>query len=248
MMIDNFFNAVRFLTIFPVKAKEPAENDIVKSMVYFPLVGFFIGFILVYADKALLWVLPHPVVNALLLVMLVMMTRALHIDGLGDTFDGLMGGTDRESRLRIMKDSRLGTAGALAIFFSLFVKYLALNGLFSIEKAAALLSAPILARWSHTLMVYQAQYGREQGTGKVFVGHLRMSGLIAATAIAVGLVGWIDEWSAVYLVLTVVVLTLICRKYLVSKLGGITGDAIGAVSEINETAVLLLFVILSGGK
>ena len=248
-MLKNFITAVQFLTIVTVKkGHQVGENELAKSMVYFPIVGFGLGFILVYADKGLLWVLPHSITNALLVFIAVLLTRALHIDGLADTLDGMMGGYDKQSRLHIMKDSRLGTAGALGIMFLLLVKYVALNNLFSGEKVAALLVAPLLARWSQTLMVYRSVYGREEGMGSAFVGHLRGSGMIAASAVAIGLAGWVSGFSAVYLVAAVAVFTLLSRWYFIRKLGGVTGDTIGAVSELNEALVLLLFVVLSNGE
>ncbi len=95
-MLKNFITAVQFLTIFTLNKKhEVAENDLAKSMVYFPLVGFALGFILVNADKGLLWMFPNTIVNAMLIVILVLLTRAFHIDGLADTLDGLMGGYDQ---------------------------------------------------------------------------------------------------------------------------------------------------------
>jgi adenosylcobinamide-GDP ribazoletransferase len=132
--------------------------------------------------------------------------------------------------------------------FLLLVKYVTLNNLFSGEKVAALLSAPLLARWSQTLMVYRSVYGREEGMGSAFVGHLRGSGMIAASVVAVGLAGWVSGFSAVYLVAAVVLFTLLSRWYFMRKLGGVTGDTIGAVSELNEVLVLLLFVVLSNGE
>lgn len=256
-MVKNFINAVQFLTIVPVnKNHETEEGSLAKSMVYFPLIGFLIGFLLVYADKAMmLAALPQTVANILLITLSVLVTRALHIDGLADTLDGLMGGHDRSSRLSIMKDSRLGTAGALGIFFVLAIKYICLNNLFESEKIAALLTAPVLARWSQTLMVFKANYGRENGMGKAFVGHLRASGFTAASVVGLGLSAFVvvqlDTRSVVLmfsLAVCVVLLTLMGRWYLVRKLGGVTGDAIGAVSEANEVLVFLLFVIFSGGN
>lgn len=248
-MIKNFITAVQFLTIFTLNKKhEVRENDLAKSMVYFPIVGFALGFILVNADKALLWVFPHTIVNAVLIVILVLLTRALHVDGLADTLDGLMGGYDSTSRLHIMKDSRIGTAGVIGIVLLLFIKYLALNNLFSSGKVEALLTAPMLARWSQTLMVYKANYGREEGMGHAFVGHLRGNSMIAAFAVALGLAIWVNGWTALYLVAAVLALTFLGRWYLVKRLGGVTGDAIGAMSELNEVLVLLLLVVLSGAE
>ena len=247
-MIKNFIHAVQFLTIFTVSKKEKVtEGDLARSMVYFPFVGFLLGVTLVYADKALSYALPHTVGNALLVLLSILLTRALHIDGLADTLDGLMGGSDRESRLRIMKDSRLGTAGALGIVFVLLVKYLCLNNLFNDDKTELLLIAPVLSRWSQAIMVFRANYVREQGMGRAFVGHLRATGLAVSSAVALGITGYLLWVPALYLVAGAVALTLIGRWYLVRRLGGVTGDAIGAMSELNEVLTYVLFVILSSG-
>lgn len=256
-MIKNFINAVQFLTIFTVnKEYQAEERSLARSIVYFPVIGFLIGFFLVNADKIMMLVaLPQSIANVLLVALSVLITRALHIDGLADTLDGLMGGHDQSSRLSIMKDSRLGTAGALGIFFVLIIKYASLNNLFESEKVAALLTAPVLARWSQTIMIFNSNYGREDGMGKAFVGKLRASGLAACSAIAIGLSAFVvfrmDAHSAVLnacLLSGILLLTFLARWYLGRKIGGVTGDTIGAVSELNEVLVLLLFVIFSTGN
>ncbi len=254
-MIRNFITALQFLTVFTVNRKhEASENDLAKSMVYFPFVGFLIGFILVYADKGLLRLLPDTISNIFLLVISVFITRALHIDGLADTLDGIMGGRDRESRLAIMKDSRIGTAGVLGISFVLLIKYACLNNLFNDYKAAALLTAPVFGRWSQMLMMFKANYGREQGMGRAFVGHLRSGGLIAASVVSLGLSAWVimDDSRTAFLALGIplaaAAFTFLWRWYMTRKLGGVTGDAVGAASELNEALALLLFVFLLNGR
>jgi len=256
-MLKNFITALQFLTIFTVRKEHRIEEqDLAKSMVYFPLVGFLIGFLLVNADKLFsLVALPQTIASFLIVVLSILVTRALHIDGLADTFDGLMGGRDHASRLAIMRDSRLGTAGVLGIFSVLFMKYLCINNLFDIDRVGALLISPILARWSQTFMVYQAHYGREEGMAKSFVGHLRASGLITAAAIAAGLTAFVvlrlDARSVMLffsLLCTITAMTYGARAYFTRKLGGVTGDAIGAVSELNEVLVLFLFVLFSNGS
>ena len=256
-MIKNFITALQFLTVVTVnKSHIVEEGDLAKSMVYFPFVGFLIGFLLVNADKAFILIaLPQTIATLLLVAISVLITRALHIDGLADTLDGLMGGYDHTSRLAIMKDSRLGTAGALGILFVLFMKYLCLNNLFGSDRIAALLTAPALGRWSQTLMVFNAHYGREQGMGRAFVGHLRASGMAAASITAVGLSAFVIvrlDPRTIFLFFSilfgVLLLTYLGKRYLVRKLGGVTGDAIGAISELNEVLVLLLFVVFSSGS
>jgi adenosylcobinamide-GDP ribazoletransferase len=256
-MLKNLITAMQFLTIVTVKKEyQEEERSLARSIIYFPVIGFLIGFVLINADRLMLFsALPQTIANMVLVALSVLITRALHIDGLADTLDGLMGGHDAPSRLAIMRDSRLGTAGALGIFFVLFFKYTALNNLFENEKAVALLTAPLLARWSQTLMLYNSKYGREDGLGKAFVGHLRASGMAAASALAIALSAFVvvrqDVRSLVLflcMICGVVILTLLGRWFAVRKLEGITGDAIGAVNELNEVFVLLLCVAFSSGN
>jgi adenosylcobinamide-GDP ribazoletransferase len=255
-MIRNFITALQFLTIVRVKKDHIVEEgNLAKSMVYFPLVGFLIGFLLVYADRFFaLFALPHTIATFLLIIISVLFTRAIHIDGLADTLDGLMGGRNHSSRLDIMRDSSLGTAGALGIVIVLFMKYLCLNNLYEGDRIVALLVAPVVGRWSQTYMVFNANYGREDGMGKAFVGHLRSSGLAAASAIAIALSAFVlpglDPHSLVFfsvLICGVLLLTILGKHYLVRKLGGVTGDAIGAMSELNEVLVLLIVVMFANG-
>jgi len=250
-MLHNFITALQFLTVFTVKKDhEVDENDLARSMTFFPFVGLFIGLILVWADRALLWFFPDTIGNIFLLILSMVITRALHIDGLADSIDGLMGGKDRESRLAIMKDSRIGTAGVLGVVFVLMIRYVCLNNLFDDYKTAALLTAPAFGRWSQMLMMFEADYGRETGLGKAFVGHVRLGGLLAASVISLGISAYViiqDSRTAVLAVaipLLIALFTVLWRWYVVRKVDGITGDAVGAASEMSEALTLLLFVAL----
>ncbi|MDH4162518.1 MAG: adenosylcobinamide-GDP ribazoletransferase [Nitrospirota bacterium] len=250
-MFRNFITALQFLTVITVrKDHETTENDLARSMVYFPFIGFLIGLILVQADKALLWLFPDTIGNIFLLLASVMLTRALHVDGLADSVDGIMGGHDHESRLAIMRDSRIGTAGVLAIIFIFLIKYACLNNLFTEYKTAALLTAPAFSRWAQMLMMYKSDYGRDEGMGKAFVGHVRSGGLVAASVVSLGISAFviINEPRTIVLAIgipvAVVCFTLLWRWFVTRKVGGVTGDSIGAVSEMTEALTLLLFVFL----
>jgi len=254
-MVRNFMTAVQFLTALPVSRKHTVnENDLAKSMIYFPFVGFLLGVILVYSDRGLLWLFPDTISNIFLLLLSVILTRALHVDGLADTIDGITGGSDAPSRLAIMKDSRIGTAGVLSVLFLILIKYACLNMLFNDVKTSALLTAPVFGRWSQMLMMFKANYGREEGLGKAFVGHLRSGGLVAATVVSLGLSAFVimDDIRSVYLAIglpfAVAGFTIAWRWFTVRKLGGVTGDAVGAASEMTEALAFLLFVFIMTGR
>lgn len=248
-MLHKFITALQFLTVFRIrKDHEVDENDLARSMVYFPFVGFVVGIVLVYADKVLLRLFPDTLANIFLVLLSVLITRALHIDGLADSMDGIMGGRDPESRLAIMRDSRIGTAGVVGVFFVLLIKIVCLNNFFDEYKAAALLTAPAFSRWAQMLMMFEANYGREDGMGKAFVGHVRLGGLVAASIVSLGISAFviINEPSSIALAVgipcLVALFTLLWRWFIVRKVGGVTGDSVGAVSEMTEALTLLLFV------
>jgi adenosylcobinamide-GDP ribazoletransferase len=250
-MIRNIITALQFLTIFTLKKDHRVdENDLARSMAYFPFVGFLIGLILVWADRALSWFFPDTISNIFLLVLAAVLTRALHLDGLADTIDGIAGGSDPASRLAIMKDSRIGTAGVLAVSFVLLTRYVCLNNLFGEFKNAVLLTAPAFGRWSQMLMMFRAEYGREHGLGKAFVGHVRTGGLVIASVVSLGISAWVivrdvrTVFLAIGIPLAIAAGTVLWRWFITRKIGGVTGDSVGAASEMSETLTLLLFVSL----
>jgi len=118
-----------------------------RSMGLFPAVGLLLGLGLVLCNGLLALLLPRAVVDALLLVLLIWSSGALHLDGVADTLDGLAGGRDRESSLRIMKDSRIGAIGAVGLVLVVLLKYLSLNSLPLELKGAALILMPATGRW-----------------------------------------------------------------------------------------------------
>ena len=256
-MLRKFTTALQFLTIITINKRHVTnEDELLNSVVWFPVVGFVIGLILVYADQMFaLAALPNMIANLLVIAVSVLITRALHIDGLGDTLDGLMGGRDPESRLAIMRDSRLGTAGALGIFFVVTLKYLCLNNLYGGEKVVALLTAPVIGRWSQMMMAYRARYARENGMARVFIGRIRPESMTAISAIAVGLSAFViirEDARSAFLFFGIVIgalaLTHYGKRFIARRIGGITGDAIGAMSELNETLALLCCVVFSTAR
>jgi adenosylcobinamide-GDP ribazoletransferase len=250
-MIRNIITALQFLTVFTLKKDHQVdENDLARSMTYFPFVGFLLGLILVWSDRLFSCFFPDTISNIFILLLSALLTRALHLDGLADTVDGIMGGTDAASRLAIMKDSRIGTSGVLAVVFVLLTRYVCLNNLFGEYKNAALLTAPAFSRWSQMLMMFRAEYGRKSGLGRAFVGHVRTGGLVVASVVSLGISAFVivndfrTGMLAIGIPLAIAAFTLLWRWFITRKVGGVTGDSVGAASEMNETLTLLLFVAL----
>lgn len=235
-----YFIALQFLTIIPLPfAVRCDERDLGRSMALFPLVGVTLGGLLAGADFIFVRFLPRQAADLLLIVLLTAVTGALHLDGLADVCDGLAARGGRERFLAVMKDSRIGAVGVVGLVLGLLLKYQALL-LIPLEiKREALLLFPTLARFGQVQMAVGAKRARADGLGALFVGgsgglQLAIAALITSVC-AVFLLGA----KGGYCLLIAVLLTWLLRGWFHRRLGGVTGDVIGCVSELNEIVCLL---------
>ena len=245
--MKTFLLALQFLTAITIKGDLVADSrDLVKSASLYPLVGLIIGLILACGHYLfdLLW-LPM-VADALTVVLLIVVTRALHLDGVGDTLDGVLGSSDRERALEIMKDTRLGTYGTVGIMAVILIKFVALTSIPDFAKWQTLVVFPALSRFSIVQLAWRTSYAREK------------KGLGGAVAGAVGLrelsVAFFTTLIATFIIMkslglicfaVVIIVTFLYRSLFLWKLGGITGDVLGCVNEWNETMILLLISLLA---
>ena len=192
------------------------------------------------------WLSPE-VVAALLILLLVVMTRGLHQDGLADTLDGLAGGRMPTDRLTIMRDPRIGAIGATGLFVSLILRYSALVSLPEPLKFPALLCMPAIGRWAMVVGAYGASYARtEGGLAAPFLAHLSARHVLGATVVVVSLMAWSLGFAAALIVLLIGgilsrLITMCCRYYF----AGITGDTLGATNEVIEISFLLFMPFLT---
>jgi len=244
--LDDFQRAASFLTIFPFGNSLPSDpGSMGRSMALFPAVGLAMGLGLVIINSVLSPLIPRPVLDCLLILMLIIATGALHLDGIADLVDGLAGGKDREGVLRIMKDSHVGAIGVVGLVMVLLLKYLSLYNIPIEKKSAALLFTPAAGRWSQVVLAAFCQYVRpEGGTGTAFVDHagereflIGTATLLAAAVILFGL-----KSIALALLLGIVLAAMI--RYFESRLGGVTGDVLGASSELIEVMTLIALLAL----
>lgn len=169
---------------------------------------------------------------------LAIFSRGLHLDGLADSADGVFGGRDRQHRLDIMKDSRIGTFGALALMGILLLKVRALDLLNGEMRMAALILAPLLSRWAHVAMAFRSHPARDDGLGALLVRHVHWREMLWASMIAL-LVTFLFTGSAGVIVWVVIAgITRALTRFSHQRLGGVTGDTFGATGEIVETFAL----------
>jgi len=237
-----FWIALQFLTVFPTPLRgEITAEDSGQSLTYFPLVGLILGGILFGVHHGLTLILPPSVVNALIIIALVILTGAHHLDGLVDTCDGVIAGKSKEERLAIMSDSRVGAFGIVAAFLLLLLKYVSLS---SAPILPALLLMPTLSRWTMVSAIFTFPYAKSSGMGLAFKQGASWQRLTISTVIALGVAVIILKLWGLVLIAALWLIIFGIASYLRFRLGGLTGDTYGAINELAEVLVLLLTILI----
>lgn len=242
-MFTDFLEALRFLTIFPVPAAKKKANDLARAMFFFPLVGFLIGLATLWVFSSASSIFPEGVANLLLVFVPVVLSGGLHLDGFADFCDGFFGPRDKTEILKIMKDPHIGTWGAAGIFFLLLVKYELLR-IFP-DKAPPLLFALTASRWSQVILSYCLPYaGLEGGLGKRVAQKIQLRELLGATFFLFLVTLWL-QWVGLFVFVGLAIFLAPLGYFYKRRLGGITGDLLGAASEMSEAVVLLFLAVLT---
>jgi adenosylcobinamide-GDP ribazoletransferase len=232
--------AISFLTILPIGPANAATSaELAASFGWFPLVGFGIGLMLCAIDWLLAPLVGHALRAVLIVLILTALTGALHLDGLADTADALGEGRNRERALEILRDSRIGTFGAIALFFAIGLKIIAIAGSGGAQRYAMLYMAPGLGRWAMVALASGLDYLRAEGAGAAMLSRDRSRNLRVATVTAVVALAPLMILHALRACLIAVAVTLALRAFYRRWLGGVTGDLLGAAGELVETAVLI---------
>lgn len=241
-MFSGLISAVRTLTAIPCPGREAA--DAAAGLPWYPIVGALLGGVLYGLGTGAQALVPGGWAQgtaALLVVAGILLTRGLHLDGLADWADGFWGGWNREQTLRIMKDSHVGTFGALALVTVILAKWVALQRLVGLGMMLWIVPAYPISRMSVVGLAYSLPYARpEGGTGGAPVRGARLShyavAIFSAAFFSIALCG--PRVAALLVAGWFVSLALsVWFRY---RIGGVTGDLLGATSELVETAVLVL--------
>ena len=244
--MHSFLIGLQFLTrIRFVRQTTWTAEDFGRSTRFFPLVGLVLG--ICYALFA--WLLLYAVgmralTAALLLVLPLLLTGGLHADGFMDTADGVFSGRDRERKLEIMKDSRVGAFGVVSFVMLMFVQYALISDMHPLLLIPALFVMPVIGRFAMVLSVACFPYAREDGMGKTFADMADRKTIVIAALITMILVLPWGGLAALALVLGTVFALLFCRL-ITHVLGGVTGDVYDAATVLTETLVLFVFSLAS---
>ncbi|MDI3508119.1 MAG: adenosylcobinamide-GDP ribazoletransferase [Clostridiales bacterium] len=243
--IKRFILAVQFMTKIPISVQlDVDEQDFAQSMLFYPVVGLIVGALMtvVYYIFSLIASGLLPSVAAVLSGVAV--TGAFHLDGLADVCDALLSNKDRTGMLAVMKDSRIGTGGAVAIASILILKIAVLTEMSGNAAYDALLLAPVLGRTGIVTAAAISQYARaEGGLGQHFIDKTGWLQMIWTAVIALAIAALAIGYAALVFLAAEFLTAVLFAKYMESKIGGMTGDTLGATCEITEVVVLLMFAV-----
>jgi adenosylcobinamide-GDP ribazoletransferase len=233
--MKNLISALQFITILPLGKAESFDPP--RMAPCFPLVGIFLGLLVALFDAVVTRFWAAPVAALLDVILLAVLTGAFHLDGLGDTADGLLGVRPRDQALEIMKDSRIGTMGLVAILFGLALKWGGIANL-DAHRGILLIVIPAYARAGILFGMFYLPYGRPDGTGKPFFNeklslkHFWSLSLPAGLSLIIGL-------KAIWLNLAFAIIIVSILFFYKKRLGCITGDMLGAMTELTEAGLFL---------
>lgn len=238
--------AIRFLTLLPLAwgAEEDGDN-FSKSIYFFPVVGVLIGSLGYLLASLLGLFLPIAVVTACMLCFLAFISGCLHLDGLADSADGLFSSRPKEKALEIMKDSRVGAMGVVAIVFIMLAKYAALSSMTGKMLCLSIFFMPVVGRCTLVFIMAVQQYARKEGgLGTLFYSDKSKKAALLSMLIMLVLLTVLKPAALLALPLLLSVTIFVFIKWCNAKLGGATGDTLGAACEIAETVTVLIFSAL----
>ncbi len=238
-----FWIALQFLTTFPVQLKAmPSKQQNGQSVLFYPLVGLIIGAILC-GIAMLLQAVPAILSASIILVLWIWLTGGLHLDGLADTADAWVGGFgDAERTLKIMKDPACGPIGVLSLIIICLLKWSALYLLIQKQLYSALVLFPVLGRLAPMFLFLTTNYVREKGLGSSMASYIPKKLALAIMLFVVISSLYFSVLGCIASLVTILSLLYLRRKFK-QRIGGITGDTVGASIEICECVSLLAFVL-----
>ncbi len=236
--LNDFWAALLFLSTLHLPVKVDFDATAMKR--FFPVVGVVLGFIVASCDHIFYMVFPRGVVSFLDVVVFILLTGGLHLDGLGDAADGIFSGASVDRALEIMKDSRMGTMGVLALLCVIGIKWGGIYGLGG-KRFLCLCLVPAYSRTSMLIGMRYLPYCRKMGTARdFFEKEVGISTFYPFFTVA--LFSILLGWACVALNLAFVIICWAMVLFYKKRLGCITGDTLGAMCELSEA---LLFLVTS---
>lgn len=236
-----FFLMIQFLTTipFPVQLKIK-EEDFGKGLIFAPVVGLILGGIMAWVHYGLDLLFPQAVCAVFTIILYIVLTGGIHLDGLGDTFDGIFSNRSKERMLEIMKDSRVGTNAVLAIAGVLLLNASLLASINGMNMFKVILLMPVAGRIGSLISTGASTYARSgEGFGKSFIDYCGAREILLGIPIY-GLIFFLAAgMTGLALAAIMTVSAYVMVKLFSLPIGGATGDILGAVCELNQTVFLI---------
>lgn len=269
--MKDFLWTCSFLTVVPVNRKYHDVPNIRNVLFWFPIVGLLIGVSLAVSYFLFVKIIPFAVVDSLILILYFFVTGGLHLDGFADTCDGIFGGKDREKRLRIMRDSAIGSFGVTGLICLIGLRYLCFHSVCDdklisapffidfqnlflsfdtaqitvLQKCVILSLMPLMGRWTQTLGASLSRYAREGelGTGLIIVQDSRFRYSFFSAIIPFVLISYFCGIKGLIAFVLIIIFTLFFIRFTKLKIGGMTGDTLGTLSELSELIFVGMFLL-----
>lgn len=230
--------AIEFLTPLRLRRVQTYSDRVfAEALGWYPFAGLLIGAALMLADRGLARLLPAGPAAALLVALLALISGGLHLDGVADTADGMAMQGDRAERLGVMSEGNSGPAGVMALVLVLLAQWSAIAALPDPVRPAALLLAPVLARWTVVPVGLLFRPARPRGLGHAMLQGLWPAAAPLATVIALGAAVALFGAPGLVLVLVAAVAAILLAGAAARLLDGVTGDVFGAAIEVAQVAV-----------
>lgn len=231
--------ALQHLTRLPLPYVSFDEASCGRATAFFPLAGVLIGAIMAAMVWAAGWYLPVQLQASLLIVLMVVLTGGIHLDGFMDSIDGLFSGRRREKKLEIMRDSRVGAFGVIGAICLLLFKFSLLVGIPAYMLVKLLVVVPAISRWNMTLTIFVFPYARQEGLGAIYKKYCGVRELLMATVLTGAAAGIVLGVYGALLMLMGGLIACLVGKRVSAELGGLTGDIYGLINELSEVLLLL---------
>lgn len=243
------FTAIMFYTRIPVpKGVGFSDENLNRATRYFPLIGILLGGFGAAAFMLVHMILSPAIAILISMILTILLTGAFHEDGFADFCDGFGGGYTKEKILLIMKDSRIGTYGAIALILILLSKFMLINEIRIDSIPIVFVSAHAFSRLNPVLLIATSSYVRQDNTSKSKPVGKKISFTTLFIALIFGLTPLflLPIIFIPFFILTQILILLVFRQYVHKKIGGYTGDVLGALQQLSEIAYYLCYLVLSG--
>ncbi|MCC5438470.1 adenosylcobinamide-GDP ribazoletransferase [Clostridium botulinum] len=245
-ILNDFLLMIQFFTRIPVNKNLQCEKENFKRGAFFlPVVASIIGGIEFLIYLGLKNFLPPNVIIVLLLLFTAMITGGLHMDGLADTCDGFFSLRDKERIIEIMKDSRMGAFGTIAMIINLLLKYQLLYSLVLKDCSIAIILAPVIGRISILFLCLSKRTAKKNGSGNIFIGNMSKPIIFLITIIALAMnTYFLGLKITIISFIAVLIITYLFYLLCLNKINGLTGDTLGACNELGEITFLLILLMM----